>query len=145
MGVVYYDLLPQGEVANSKKFFQQFEEGEESTPPSYKPSNGSLLTGSNLSFSLDSYLRLFSGNTDDCFKMGMAIKKNRLKLYATFYSSDVIIASPLGLRTIIGGEGDKKREYDFLSSIEMVIVDQIDVLLMQNWDHVLVGVVNHTH
>lgn len=77
------------------------------------------------------------------FPVGVAILQRSIRLYAPFYSSDILIASPLGLRTIIGAEGEKKRDFDFLSSIELLIIDQADIYLMQNWEHVLVMMVIH--
>lgn len=76
------------------------------------------------------------------FCAGVAILQRSIRLYAPFYSSDILIASPLGLRTIIGADGEKKRDFDFLSSIELLIIDQADIYLMQNWEHVLVMLVN---
>ncbi|EGG08964.1 uncharacterized protein MELLADRAFT_115881 [Melampsora larici-populina 98AG31] len=77
---------------------------------------------------------IFAGNVDDDFKLGIQLTSNptQLKLYSNFFQSDWIIGSPVGLRKLIEKEGDA----DFLSSIEMVIADQMDVMLMQNWDHV---------
>ncbi|KAF4677554.1 hypothetical protein FOL47_000942 [Perkinsus chesapeaki] len=74
---------------------------------------------------------------DDDFRVGIQVGRRMVRLYAPFSASDIIIASPLGLRLITGAEGDTKREFDFLSSIEMVVLDRADILSMQNWDHVL--------
>ncbi|RKO95401.1 DUF1253-domain-containing protein, partial [Caulochytrium protostelioides] len=77
----------------------------------------------------------FKGNTGDAFRVGIRIGKKTMHYYSPFYNSDILVCSPLGLRTIIGVEGDRKRESDFLSSIEMVIVDDMQTMMMQNMDH----------
>jgi U3 small nucleolar RNA-associated protein 25 len=110
------------------------------------------------------WLELFGDqvNTDDDFKIGISInpkKKKRkanengnevdyesgalnhasncdIRLYTDFYKSDIIFASPLGLKMLLSSE-DKDNDYDYLSSIEICYVALADVLLMQNYDHVL--------
>ncbi|XP_023149674.2 U3 small nucleolar RNA-associated protein 25 homolog isoform X1 [Amphiprion ocellaris] len=111
------------EVSNKKKFKEEF--GEEADD---KPSNLQRP---------EDYHAVFSGNVDDHFRIGISIIRSSVRLYAPFYSSDIIVASPLGLRTVLGAEGENKRDFDFLSSIELLVVDQADVFLMQNWEHVL--------
>ncbi|XP_004862071.1 digestive organ expansion factor homolog isoform X4 [Heterocephalus glaber] len=110
-------------VSNRKRFQSEYGSDPEERPPNLKRP--------------EDYEAVFVGNIDDHFRIGVAVLQRSIRLYAPFYSSDILIASPLGLRTIIGGEGVKKRDCDFLSSIELLIIDQADIYLMQNWEHVL--------
>ncbi|KAM3594361.1 uncharacterized protein V6R79_006375 [Siganus canaliculatus] len=112
-------------VSNKKRFKEEFGEETDEKPPNLQRP--------------DDYNAIFSGNVDDYFRIGVSIVKGSVRLYSPFYSSDIIIASPLGLRTLLGAEGEKKRDFDFLSSVEVLVVDQADVFLMQNWEHVLHG------
>ena len=81
----------------------------------------------------------FKGNIDDCFRLGVHLGSRSISLYEKFYGSDLIIASPLSLRILIGSRGDTshKHDHDFLSSIRLVVILKADVINMQNWDHLL--------
>lgn len=120
----------KGNVMNKNRFVDEFT-GSELIMPKKNPKP-------------EDYELLFCGNSNDDFKIGITITKKSMKLYADFYSSDIIIASPLGLRPIIGAEGEPERDYDFLASIELLILDQTEIFLMQNWDHLL-HIFKHLH
>jgi len=88
---------------------------------------------------------LFKQNVDDDFKMGIQVNPGKgkgngadkgvqLRLFSDFYMSDVIIASPMGLRLL--AEGKRVKNFDFLSSLEVLMLYQADVMSMQNWEHV---------
>ena len=79
-------------VANKKRFMEEYS-GDTLFMPKTNPKP-------------DDYMATFAGNIDDNFKLGISLTKKSVKLYSDFYSSDIIIASPLGLRMIIGAEGE---------------------------------------
>lgn len=92
------------------------------------------------------YQALFDGNNNDHFMIGIKFTRRSIKLYGDFYSSDMIVASPLGLITKIGeAEVEKEKDVDYLSSIEVLIIDHSDIIAMQNWSHVstVVEQLNH--
>lgn len=88
--------------------------------------------------------KIFRGNTDDCFKFGVQIGRKRMRIFSEFYSSDLIVASPLGLRMAMEGEKNEKLNADFLSCLEIVVLDQADIFSMQNIDH-LMFIFDHMH
>lgn len=92
-------------------------------------------------------------NVDDMFTLGLSLspgggkgkpgegKGVGVRLYCDFYNSDIIIASPVALHRASAPNGDGGDEAsgvdsDFLSSVEVCIMDRADVFLMQNWAYV---------
>lgn len=89
--VKFFSYHLQSQVMNKKRFYDEFTENDDG--------DGSKDFGS------EDFKQMFAGNIDDCFRLGISVMRKSMKLYAKFYSSDIIIASPLGLRTIIGNQG----------------------------------------
>lgn len=120
------------EDANDDDDMEQLEGGKAAHRPQPKP--------------LD-YRNLFHDNIDDDFKMGIQINPGQgkgsgnekgayVRLFSDFYVSDIIIASPIGLKLVVENSQNNSLNFDFLSSIEILMIDQADVLYMQNWEHV---------
>jgi hypothetical protein len=121
-------LLPphqRSHVYNLKRFDEEFGDGDGFyAPDSHRPAD---------------FKATFPGNNDDCFRVGISLSNTAVKLFAPFYAADIIVASPLGLRLITGNEGDRpdQRDTDFLSSIEVCVLDSAHIYTMQNMQHLL--------
>ena len=74
---------------------------------------------------------------DDCFRMGISFDyfENKINLYSPFVESDIIICSPLGLKLSIQTDNENKKVFDFLSSIEILLIDFSEIFIYQNLEH----------
>ncbi|CAF2410958.1 unnamed protein product [Rotaria sp. Silwood2] len=102
-------------------------------------------------------MKILLSTTVKVSRVSISITRKSLKFFQSVYKSDFLIVSPVGLRTLLekrrrkrkqssdNSESDSDNENtnennsstiaDFLSSIECVYIDQLDILSMQNLDH----------
>ena len=120
-------------IKNKSRFEDEYGVGEEDQVKSEREKVA-------LSLKPKQHQALFDGNCDDHFRLGIKVTRGSIRLYTDFYDSDILVASPLALSTKLE-EGSKTKDepnpMDFLSSIEIAMTYRADVLLMQNWQHVL--------
>jgi U3 small nucleolar RNA-associated protein 25 len=91
-----------------------------------------------LSLKPKQHAALFDGNCDDHFRIGIKMTRGSVRLYTDFYDSDILVASPLAISTRLEeAPKDEPDPTDFLSSIEISVLCRADVMLMQNWQHVV--------
>ncbi|XP_036341679.1 digestive organ expansion factor homolog [Rhagoletis pomonella] len=130
MGRLLYGKNMDGKVMNYPRFTEEYT-GDSLSFPKTKPKS-------------DDYVETFKGNIDDNFKIGISITKKSLKLYTDFNASDIILASPLGLRLGMASNNNEAGAFDFLNSIEILILDKTEMFLAQNWENLL-HVIDHLH
>ncbi|KAI9637456.1 uncharacterized protein MKK02DRAFT_23689 [Dioszegia hungarica] len=124
-------LAPPGtQIENQRPFINSFSIPSDSTDP--------LASTSAVSqFPID-HLVNFRGNSDDNFRFGIKITRKAWRIVmmpaneAKLMDCDILIGSPLGFKMMAEKEGST----DLLGSLEIVVADSLDVMMMQNWDHV---------
>ncbi|KAJ9457442.1 U3 small nucleolar RNA-associated protein 25 [Diplonema papillatum] len=138
------------DVTNWERFVEDFSEFEQEKDPKFHRRT-------------QDYKQQFSGNINDKFCFGVAVnfdKKQKpgaaaaageaplpravkqVQIFSSFAKSDIIFASPLGLSTVLAK--NKKQGNDFLASIEVLYLDQLEVMALQNfhWVEESVAAVN---
>lgn len=81
------------------------------------------------------YAWYFRGNLGDDFLLGISVDSSgKPKVCVDRDAADIIIASPLNLRRFIRSKSEDQR-YDFLSSIEICVLDRTEHLELQNPEH----------
>ncbi|GAV29245.1 hypothetical protein PMKS-002727 [Pichia membranifaciens] len=132
------DNLQMENVENKKKFKTQFYDSSKISDRVYhsRPKD---------------FEEYFDGNTSDLFVLGIKYTRKTLKLYSPLEQSDIIVASPIGLLKLYNkiesqtqrkkvDKNDKNNEgmkNNFLSSIEICILDKAEGMMMQNWSNVV--------
>ncbi|VDN14336.1 unnamed protein product [Dibothriocephalus latus] len=117
-------LMPRGSTVSHRKRFER----------DFGPQEGQTDREKRKGKKPADYEEWFSSNCDDKFRIGVAVSKKSVKLYSAFAESDIILASPLGLETLFNDSEEKTQDIQYVTaSIELLIVDQAEFLLMQNW------------
>ncbi|VUZ41089.1 unnamed protein product [Hymenolepis diminuta] len=117
-------LMPKGSTVSHRKRFEQ----------DFGPQPGRSDQMKRRGKKPPDYEEWFSCNTDDRFRIGIAVAKKSIKLYAAFAESDIVISSPLGLETLMAEKADNSVDLQYITtSVEILILDQAEHLLMQNW------------
>lgn len=129
-----FPLAPAGtQIENQRSFVSSFSLPEDEEDPLANPS-------ASADFPID-HLVNFRGNSDDNFRFGIKITRKAWRVIMMpaneekLIDCDILISSPLGFKMA----AEREDSTDLLSSLEICIVDGVDVMQMQNWEHVQVN------
>jgi U3 small nucleolar RNA-associated protein 25 len=76
----------------------------------YGPTSDGAIAADALAGKPQDYVDFFAGNGDDAFRLGFAVNGGRVKAYTALAESDIIVASPLGLRLLAEQSRIKNKE-----------------------------------